>query len=174
MVTKLAMAFPVASTHGPLRHHQQGRFRSRPQSWCVDHKGQTQALCGQKITVLHDQILMELLSFDLRLEQNTPKLLRSSNMQTEQIVSMLIAERDRLSKAIEALQGPTKRRGRPPKNPVAEISVSPASAVVNAAPVKRKHAMNAEVRARMAAGQKRRWAAIRAGKAASPFAKKKG
>lgn len=33
------------------------------------------------------------------------------------IVSLLVAERDKLNRAIEALQGPTKRRGRPPKNP---------------------------------------------------------
>jgi hypothetical protein len=38
-------------------------------------------------------------------------------MPTEQIVALLITERDKLSRAIEALQGPTKRRGRPPKNP---------------------------------------------------------
>jgi hypothetical protein len=40
-------------------------------------------------------------------------------METNQIVALLIAERDKLSRAIEALQGPTKRRGRPPKNPLA-------------------------------------------------------
>ena len=40
-------------------------------------------------------------------------------MATEHIVAMLIAERVKLTKAIEALSGPTKRRGRPPKNPVA-------------------------------------------------------
>jgi hypothetical protein len=39
-------------------------------------------------------------------------------MPTEQILALLIAERDKLSKAIEALQGPTTRRGRPPKNPL--------------------------------------------------------
>lgn len=38
-------------------------------------------------------------------------------MPTEHIIGILIAERDKLSRAIEALQGPTKRRGRPPKNP---------------------------------------------------------
>jgi hypothetical protein len=37
-------------------------------------------------------------------------------MPTEHIVALLIAERDRLNRAIEALQGPIKRRGRPPKN----------------------------------------------------------
>jgi hypothetical protein len=40
-------------------------------------------------------------------------------MMTDQILVLLIAERDKLSRAIEALQGPTKRRGRPPKNPQA-------------------------------------------------------
>jgi hypothetical protein len=38
-------------------------------------------------------------------------------MPTDQIVALLVAERDRLTKAIEALQGTVKRRGRPPKNP---------------------------------------------------------
>jgi len=37
-------------------------------------------------------------------------------MPTEQILALLVAERDRLNQAIEALQGPVKRRGRPPKN----------------------------------------------------------
>jgi hypothetical protein len=38
-------------------------------------------------------------------------------METAQIVALLVAERDRLNNAIEALQGPTKRIGRQPKNP---------------------------------------------------------
>jgi len=37
-------------------------------------------------------------------------------MPTDQIVTALIAERDKLTRAIEVLQGPTRRRGRPPKN----------------------------------------------------------
>jgi hypothetical protein len=37
-------------------------------------------------------------------------------MDTPQIIAALIAERDRLNQAIMLLQGPTKRRGRPPKN----------------------------------------------------------
>jgi hypothetical protein len=40
-------------------------------------------------------------------------------MPTDQILALLIAERDKLNRAIEALQGPAKRRGRPLKNPVA-------------------------------------------------------
>jgi hypothetical protein len=35
-------------------------------------------------------------------------------MSTDHIVSLLIAECDRLSRALEALQGSAKRRGRPP------------------------------------------------------------
>jgi hypothetical protein len=38
------------------------------------------------------------------------------SMPTEQILALLIEERDKLNRAIDALQGPTKRRGRPPAN----------------------------------------------------------
>jgi len=41
-------------------------------------------------------------------------------MPTEHIVALLIAERDKLDQAIEALGGGTKRRGRPRKNPSAK------------------------------------------------------
>jgi hypothetical protein len=37
-------------------------------------------------------------------------------MEIQQIVSLLVSERDRLSRAIEALGGGARRRGRPPKN----------------------------------------------------------
>jgi len=40
-------------------------------------------------------------------------------MGTEHIVALLISERDKLSRAIDALGTPVKRRGRPPKNPLA-------------------------------------------------------
>ncbi len=46
-------------------------------------------------------------------------------MPTEQIVALLIAERDRLNRAIEALQGPARRRGRPPKYPSGMASPVP-------------------------------------------------
>jgi hypothetical protein len=58
-------------------------------------------------------------------------------MQTEHIVALLIQERDRLNRAIEALQGPLKRRGRPPKNPLASASASIASAPVTGTRKKR-------------------------------------
>jgi uncharacterized membrane protein len=46
-------------------------------------------------------------------------------MPTDQILALLIAERDRLNAAIAALQGGaavTKRRGRPPKNASSEAA----------------------------------------------------
>jgi len=49
-------------------------------------------------------------------------------MPTDEILSLLVQERDRLNRAIEALQGPLKRLGRPPKSAVA----------VEAVPAKRK------------------------------------
>jgi hypothetical protein len=42
-------------------------------------------------------------------------------MPTEHIVALLIQEREKLERAIEALQG-TKRRGRPPKNSVLTVA----------------------------------------------------
>ena len=62
---------------------------------------------------------------------------------TAHIVALLVAERDRLTRAIEALQGPTKRRGRPPRAAQFDYTASnvpdwvkPRSAVV--APVKKR------------------------------------
>jgi hypothetical protein len=43
-------------------------------------------------------------------------------MPREHIVTLLVAERDQLNRAIEALQGPAKRRGRPPKDPLATVA----------------------------------------------------
>jgi hypothetical protein len=40
-------------------------------------------------------------------------------MNIEHILALLISERDKLNRAIEALGVPAKRRGRPPKNPFA-------------------------------------------------------
>ena len=44
-------------------------------------------------------------------------------MPTEQILALLIQERDKINRAIEALQVPLKRRGRPPKNSIAVTDV---------------------------------------------------
>ena len=87
-------------------------------------------------------------------------------MQTEHIVALLIAERDRLNTAIEALQGTVKRRGRPPGQ---KTNAAPAASA--AAP--RKRQLSAAGRRAIAAAARKRWAAIKAGKAPSPFAKRK-
>ena len=83
-------------------------------------------------------------------------------MSTDHIVSMLIAERDRLSRAIEALQGSAKRRGRPPGSSKKQAM---------ATSVKAKRTLSAAGRKAIAAAARKRWAAIKAGKAPSPFAK---
>jgi hypothetical protein len=46
-------------------------------------------------------------------------------MPTDHILALLIEERDRVNRAIEALRGPTKRRRRPPKYPRVAASTAP-------------------------------------------------
>jgi hypothetical protein len=76
-------------------------------------------------------------------------------MPTDHLVALLIAERDRLTRAIEALQGPTKRRGRPPKNPLAPAFV----AADSPAPARKKRVFTAAQRKEQAARMKKYWAA---------------
>jgi hypothetical protein len=95
------------------------------------------------------------------------QMLRSI-MQTEQIAALLVVERDRLSRAIEALQGAVKRRGRPPGKK------APAPAASASAPAARKRQISTAGRKAMADAAKKRWAAIKAGKAPNPLAKGKG
>ena len=78
-------------------------------------------------------------------------------MPTEQILALLVAERDKLNRAIEALQGPTKRRGRQPNSPLA----TPASPEP-AQPAKRKRrTFTAAQRKQQAERMKAFWAAKR-------------
>jgi hypothetical protein len=88
-------------------------------------------------------------------------------MQTEQIVALLVAERNRLDAAIQALQGPVKRRGRPPGTKVS------APLVAAKAPVRGKRTLSAAGRKAIADAARKRWRLIKAGKARSPFAKAK-
>jgi hypothetical protein len=83
-------------------------------------------------------------------------------MATEHIVALLIAERDRLSRAIDALQGPTKRRGRPPKSE----SAAPASAPSAAAKPARKKRRKLSAAEKKAASERMKafWAARRKAK----------
>ena len=75
-------------------------------------------------------------------------------MPTDHIVSLLIAERDKLNAAIEALQGVDKRHAPAPNSPTLEPK--------GTAPKKRQ--VSAAARRKMAAAQKKRWAAIKAAK----------
>src|SRR5580698_3081525 len=62
-------------------------------------------------------------------------------MNTEQILALLISERDKLNRAIEALGTPVKRRGRPPKNPLAAALTAPVAKAAKRkglSPAKRK------------------------------------
>jgi hypothetical protein len=83
-------------------------------------------------------------------------MIRSPHMPTDQIVQLLISERDRLTRAIEVLQGPTRRRGRPPKNPAAITGAS-----VNGSsptPAKRTRTFTAAQRRQQAHRMKAYWA----------------
>jgi hypothetical protein len=76
------------------------------------------------------------------------------SMPIDQILALLIAERDKLNRAIEALQGPTKRRGRPPKNPVAVTATA-----ASPAPTRRKRPhFTAAQREAAAERMRQRWA----------------
>ena len=79
-------------------------------------------------------------------------------VQTEQIVALLIAEHDRLSQAIDALQGPQRTR-RPSS---ARTPPAVTAAAKKTAPKRR---ISAAGRKAIAEGARRRWAAIRAAKA---------
>jgi len=87
-------------------------------------------------------------------------------MQTEHIVALLVAERDRLNRAIEALQGSVKRRGRPPGSSAPKHAQAPAPAAapvaVKVAGKRRKRApMSAAAREEQSARMKAFWAARR-------------
>src|SRR5436309_2685964 len=100
-------------------------------------------------------------------------VIRYRLMPTDQIVALLIAERDRLDRAIQVLQdGGAIRRGRSPRNPT--VSNPSVSDGVKAAttPVNRKRTMSAAGRRAIRDAVRKRWALIRAGKAPSPFAKR--
>jgi hypothetical protein len=76
-------------------------------------------------------------------------------MPTEHIVALLIEERDKLNRAIEALQGSAKRPGRPPKNPLAAV------AVAETASTKKPKRQSAARRKAQAERMKAYWAAKR-------------
>ena len=88
-------------------------------------------------------------------------------MTTEQILGVLIAERDKLDRAIGALGGTTgKRRGRPPgtRNKL----VPPKGSAIT----EPKRNLSAAGRKAIVKAARKRWALLKAGKAPSPFAKR--
>jgi hypothetical protein len=74
-------------------------------------------------------------------------------MPTDSIVALLIAERDKLDRAIKALHGPEQSLVTAMNTPAVETSK----------PSKKRH-VSAGARRRMALGQKKRWAALKAAK----------
>jgi hypothetical protein len=82
---------------------------------------------------------------------------------SEQIIQLLVAERDRLGRAIEALQGSSPEVVDVYDDPTMPDWVRPASK--KTAPAPKKKRFSAATRRKMAEGQKRRWAAINAAKA---------
>jgi hypothetical protein len=89
-------------------------------------------------------------------------------METSQIVALLVAERDRLNNAIEALQGTTKRRGRPPgsgrktatfDDPNMPDWVKPKSALNKSEPKKKRRKFSKAQREAAAERMRQRWAA---------------
>ena len=80
-------------------------------------------------------------------------------MQTEQIVALLVAERDRLNRAIETLQGPARRRGRPPG------SGAKIAAIAAGRPKQKRKARSAAQRKAQSERMKAFWAARRKKKA---------
>lgn len=75
-------------------------------------------------------------------------------MPTEQIVALLVAERDRLNQAIEALQGP-RRRGRPPRD------MNAASSQAGGQAPRRRRVFDAAQRKAQSERMKAYWAAKR-------------
>jgi hypothetical protein len=85
---------------------------------------------------------------------------------TDHIVALLIAERDKLTRAIEALQGQAKRLGRPPKSPAEVTAAAPAPI---APPAKKKRHFSAAQRKAAGERMRERWAIKKA--AAKPAAR---
>ena len=87
-------------------------------------------------------------------------------MPIDHIVALLIAERDKLNRAIQALGGiVAKRRGRPPKNPgVAAIPIAASNLAPPVVKARRKRKFSAAQRKEQAARMKAYWAKRKKGK----------
>ena len=81
-------------------------------------------------------------------------------MGTSEIVTWLIAERDKIERAIQALGTPVKRRGRPPKA-AASLFAAPAALVAPAKRARKRKPMSAAQKKAHSARMKAYWAAKR-------------
>jgi len=88
-------------------------------------------------------------------------VLRSPLMPTDHILALLVAEPDKLNRAIEALQGPIKRRGRPPKNSSTTVAALAQVAPLSAPAKKWSGGMTAAARKEQSQRMKAYWAAKR-------------
>ena len=79
-------------------------------------------------------------------------------MITDQIVVLLISERDKLNRAIEALTGQEKRRGRPPKNAATAIAESAAPEAPPAKKTRKKRLFSEAEREAARLRMKQMWA----------------
>jgi hypothetical protein len=79
-------------------------------------------------------------------------------MATEHILALLVQERDKLNRAIEALVGPTKRRGRPPRAAEDPTMADGASPAVRKKNTRKKRIVTSEQRAAQAERMKLMWA----------------
>jgi len=81
-------------------------------------------------------------------------------MPTDHIIAVIIAERNKLNRAIEALQGPIKRRSRPPKTPSA-AAAAPVALLSSLPAKKRKGGMSAAARKEQSQRMEAYWEAKR-------------
>jgi ribosomal protein L24 len=82
-------------------------------------------------------------------------------MPTDTILALLVAERDKLNRAIEALGGSfAKRRGRPAKTSRAAVPIA-ASNLAPAKPAKKKRTFTAAQRKQQAERMRKFWEAKR-------------
>ena len=74
----------------------------------------------------------------MALPRRAPRCYHARQMATEHIVALLISERDKLDRAIEALGAPMKRRGRPPKQAGTESTAATGVSAGTGQPAKKR------------------------------------
>jgi len=88
-------------------------------------------------------------------------VLKFGRMETSQILELLVAQRDRLNNAIDALQAPAKRNGRPPKQAAPQEGSLGSESAAAPAPRKKHRKFSAAQRKAASERMRARWAAKR-------------